>query len=165
PIGTMSLAGSQVPIATSALPPASGDAAKSQTVGAIVLDGYSRAYVMNLSATLRSAEADHPLSRSLQNDVRISGGDVGPIAVAVTVSERHDLVEGYSIDRIGIGPEDLRRSKLIAGSAVARLGTRTAIAFGFAEGAKAMERRLTGAGAGGFLIASDIAGTPGFLAN
>jgi hypothetical protein len=164
PIGTMSLAGSQVPIATSALPPASGDAAKGQTVGAIVLDGYSRAYVMNLSATLRSAEADHPLSRSLQNDVRISGGDVGPIAVAVTVSERHDLVEGYSIDRIGIGPEDLRRSKLIAGSAVARLGTRTAIAFGFAEGAKAMERRLTGAGAGGFLIASDIAGTPGFLA-
>jgi hypothetical protein len=32
------------------------------------------------------------------------------------------------------------------------------------EGAKAMERRLSGANAGSFLIASDIAGTPGFAA-
>ncbi|HEV2595697.1 MAG TPA: S8 family peptidase [Sphingomicrobium sp.] len=164
PIGTMSLAGSQEPIASSQLPPASGDAATGQSLGAIILDGYSRAYVMNLAATLRRAGADHPLSRSLQNDVRSSGGDVGPIAVALMVNERNDHVEGFSIDRVRIGPDDLRRSRLIAGSAVARLDTRTAIAFGFAEGAKAMERRLTGAAAGAFLIASDIAGTPGFLA-
>src|SRR5207248_2526161 len=71
---------------------------------------------------------------------------------------------GYTIDRVGIGPEDLRQSRLIAGSAVARLDKKTAIAFGFAEGAKAMERRLTGANAGSFLIASDISGTPGFAA-
>jgi hypothetical protein len=58
----------------------------------------------------------------------------------------------------------LRKSRLIAGSAVARLDNRTAIAFGFAEGAKAMERRLTGADSGAFLIANDIAGTPGFAA-
>ena len=38
------------------------------------------------------------------------------------------------------------------------------MALGFAEGAKAMERRLTGAHAGSFLIASDIAGNPGFSA-
>jgi hypothetical protein len=58
----------------------------------------------------------------------------------------------------------LRRSRLIAGSAVARLDDRTAVAFGFAEGAKAMERKLTGSAAGSFLIASDVAGTPGFAA-
>jgi hypothetical protein len=65
---------------------------------------------------------------------------------------------------MGIGPEDLRKSRLIAGSAVARLDNKTAVAFGFAEGAKAMERRLTGANSASFLIASDISGTPGFSA-
>ena len=65
---------------------------------------------------------------------------------------------------MGIGPEDLRKSRLLAGSAIARLDNKTAIAFGFAEGAKAMERRLSGTGAGAFLIATDIAGNPGFAA-
>ena len=32
------------------------------------------------------------------------------------------------------------------------------VAFGFAEGAKAMERRLSGAEPGAFMIAKDIAG-------
>jgi hypothetical protein len=58
----------------------------------------------------------------------------------------------------------LRKSRLVAGSALARLGDKTAVAFGFADGAKAMERRLTGIGAGAFLIASDITGNPGFSA-
>src|SRR5437763_2764378 len=82
----------------------------------------------------------------------------------MTVAERHDLAGAYTLKSMGIGPEDLRRSRLIAGSAVARLDNKTAIAFGFAEGAKAMERRLTGANAGAFLIASDVAGAPGFAA-
>jgi hypothetical protein len=82
----------------------------------------------------------------------------------MTVAERHDLAGAYSLKSMGIGPEDLRKSRLIAGSAVARLDNKTAVAFGFAEGAKAMERRLTGARAGSFLIASDIAGNPGFSA-
>ena len=42
---------------------------------------------------------------------------------------------------------------MIAGSAIARLDNKTAIALGFAEGAKAMERRLSGADSGAFLIA------------
>jgi hypothetical protein len=133
-------------------------------MGAIILDGYNRAYVLNLAATLRRADADHPLSRSLQNDVKFNSAQAGPVSIAMTVRERHDLAGGYTIERMGIGPEDLRRSRLIAGSAVARLDNKTAIAFGFSEGAKAMERRLTGASAGAFLIANDVAGTPGFSA-
>ena len=60
-----------------------------------------------------------------------------------------------ALEPAGHRPEDLRKSRLVAGSAVARLDNKTAIAFGFAEGAKAMERRLTGAAAGSFLIAND----------
>ena len=52
------------------LPPAAGDAATGQSLGAIILDGYDRAYVLNLAKTLRAAQIDHPLSRALQNDFR-----------------------------------------------------------------------------------------------
>jgi hypothetical protein len=167
PIGTTSLADSKTPVtgATGDMPAAAGDAATGQSMGAIVLDGYDRAYVLNLAQTLRRADVDrHPLSRALQSDVKVSGGQAGPVSIAMTVAQRHDLAGGYTLERMGIGPEDLRKSRLIAGSAVAQLDKKTAVALGFAEGAKAMERRLTGAHAGSFLIASDIAGNPGFSA-
>jgi hypothetical protein len=83
--------------------------------------------------------------------------------VAVTVSQRHGL-QDFALDRLGIGPDDARQARLIAGSAVARLDKKTAAAFGFSEGAKALERRLTGAEAGAFLIAKDVSGDPGFTA-
>jgi hypothetical protein len=166
PIGTTSLADSKIPVTgqSSDMPSAAGDAATGKSMGAIIVDGYDRAFVMNLAATLRRADVEHPLSRALQNDVRVNSAEAGPISIAMTVRERHDLARGYTVERLGIGPEDLRKSRLVAGSAVARLDNKTAIAFGFSEGAKAMERRLTGANAGAFLIASDVAGNPGFAA-
>jgi hypothetical protein len=120
--------------------------------------------VLNLAKTLRRAEIDHPLSRSLQNDVQVAGGQAGPLSIAMTVRQRHDLAQGFELERMNVGPEDLRKSRLIAGSAVARLDKKTAVAFGFADGAKAMERRLSGVSQGAFLIAKDIGGNPGFLA-
>ncbi|MES2136504.1 MAG: S8 family peptidase [Pseudomonadota bacterium] len=166
PIGATSLAGSQIPVTGSNgdLPPASGDAVTGQSMGAIILDGYDRAYVVNLAKTLRRADVDHPLARSLQNDVKVVGGTAGPISIAMTVRERHDLVGGFALERTAIGPQDLRKSQLIAGSAIAKVDRKTAIAFGFAEGAKAMERRLKGVNAGAFLIARDVTGDPGFNA-
>ncbi|HEY6661738.1 MAG TPA: hypothetical protein VIZ66_02340, partial [Sphingomicrobium sp.] len=107
---------------------------------------------------------DHPLHRALQGDVRVAGAAAGPVSVAMTVSERHDLKPGFAMNPLGIGPEDARQARLVAGSAIARLDRKTAVAFGFAEGAKAMERKLSGAQAGAFLIAKDISGDPGFAA-
>jgi hypothetical protein len=53
----------------------------------------------------------------------------------------------------------------VAASAIARVDDKTAVAFGFSEGAKAMERRLSGMGGDAFLIARDVAGDPGFGAS
>jgi hypothetical protein len=147
------------------LPPAAGDGGSTgQSLGAIVLDGYSRAYVLNLAKTLRSAAVSHPLARSLQNDVRLVGGDAGPLNIAMTVRERHDMAQGFALERSTVGFEDQRKARLIAGSAVARLDRKTAVAFGFSDGAKAMERRLNGvAQAGSFLVANDVTGNPGFF--
>ena len=82
----------------------------------------------------------------------------------MTVRERHDMAQGFALERSTVGLEDQRKARLIAGSAVARLDKKTAVAFGFSDGAKAMERRLNGvAQAGSFLVANDVTGNPGFL--
>ncbi|MEO6225221.1 MAG: S8 family peptidase [Sphingomicrobium sp.] len=168
PVGTTSLASSQTPVSVSsngALPAVAGDANTTQSLGAVILDGYNRAYVLNLAKTLNRAPAETPLARALHNDVRATSAQAGPLSIAMTVRERHDLADGFELDRTGIGPEDVRKARLIAGSAVARVDSKTAIAFGFAEGAKAMERRLNGAGGSAFLIARDATGDTGFDAS
>jgi hypothetical protein len=166
PQGATTMANSQTPVSGSNgdMPPASGDAASGQSMGAIILDGYSRAYVLNLAKTMRRAAVDHPLSRSLQGDLRVSSGTAGPVNIAMTVRQRHDLATGFELEPMRVGPEDRRQAMLVAGSAVARIDHNTAVAFGFSDGAKAMERRLDGAAHNSFLVANDITGTTGFLA-
>ena len=167
PMGTTALAGSSVPVdlgSNGDLPPAAGDGGTGGSFGAVILDGYSRAFVLNLAATLRQAQQDKPLARAIQNRTRSTAVAAGPITLAMTISERRDMPQGFALESMGIGPEDARKSRLIAGAAIARLDDKTAAAFGFAEGAKVMERRLSGAEPGAFLIAKDIAGDPGFAA-
>jgi len=171
PIGVTSVAGSKTPVSTSSngsLPGAAGDAggasAGKHPLGAIILDGYSRAYVLDLAKTLREAPKDHPLNNALQGDVHVNGVSAGPVTVSMSVAERHDIVRSFGADSTVIGPEDARKSRLVAGEAIARLDRKTAAAFGISEGAKALERRLTHAEAGAFLVARDVAGDPGFSA-
>ena len=118
----------------------------------------------NLAATLRQAPQDTPLARALQGDVKVGGRTAGPISVAMTVTRAPRLGGGFALDQIGIGPDDARKARLVAGSAIARLDPKTAMAFGFSEGAKEMERRLRDVEPNGFLIAKDIAGETGFAA-
>jgi hypothetical protein len=168
PVGATSLASGQKPVSLSSngqLPAVAGDAATTQSLGAVILDGYSRAYVLNLAKTLNRAPRETPLAMALHNDIRATSAQAGPVNIAMTVRERHDLAQGYELERTGIGPEDIRKSKLVAASAIARVDDKTAVAFGFSEGAKAMERRLSGTGGDAFLIARDVAGDPGFGAS
>ncbi|MFC7536399.1 S8 family peptidase [Sphingomonas sp. GCM10030256] len=166
PVGATSLAGSATPVTDSngVMPAAGGSPAEKDPIGAIVLDGYSRAYAVDLAKTLRAAEQRTPLRHALEGDARVAGVSAGRVSVAMTVAERRDLRHGFALERTGIGPEDLRKAKLIAGSVVARIDHKTAVALGFSEGAKAMERRLNRTDSGAFLIARDVAGDPGFMA-
>jgi len=166
PIGTTSLAGSATVVTGpdggggSQGPTAAGDASP-EGLGAIILDGYSRAFSVDLARTIRSAPRSEPLRSAIGGSVKVGGAAAGRFSIALTVAERRNA-SGYLVERTDIGPDDLRKARLIAGSAVARLDNKTAFALGFAEGAKSMERRLTGAEAGSFMIARDSAGTPGF---
>jgi hypothetical protein len=163
PIGTTTLAGTQVVVGDSTggdLPPAAGDGGGScpegsvctsgSKLGAVILDGYSRAYAIDLARSLRGAIADKPLHRALDggNTVRSSAVSAGPFSVAMTVAERPRSSGEFDLQRLTIGPDDARKARLVAGSAVARLDRKTAIAFGLSESSKALERRLSGAEAG-----------------
>ena len=133
-------------------------------MGAIILDGYSRAFAIDLAKGLRQAEARLPLERALTGHVRGSAVQAGPVSVAMSVAERPRSAGVIDVSRLGIGPDDARQSRLVAGTAIARLDSKTKAAFGFSEGAKAIERQLTDAEGGAFLIARDISGDPGFQA-
>jgi subtilisin family serine protease len=167
PIGKTSVAGTSTPISTGtngSLPAAAGDAGSQSSAGIIILDGYSRAFAIRLGATLREAERQQPLMQGLGGNVRVAGGAAGPVSIAMSVSERRDLPSGFAAERMNIGPEDARRARMVAASAIARLNAETAAAFGIKESAKSLERRLAGAEAGAFLIAKDAGTDTGFLA-
>jgi hypothetical protein len=169
PAGATTLADSQVAVGEGTsgdLPPAAGDGGIDGKLGVIILDGYSRAFSLDLARSLRQAAADKPLARALDGGqtVRSSAVSAGPISLAMTVAENRQANGLFEAERFGIGPEDARKARLVAGAAIARLDRKTAAAFGFSEGAKALERRLSHAEAGAFLIARDIAGDPGFAA-
>ena len=164
PVGTMSLAGSAVAVTGSAgdVPSAAGDATVKGGYGAIVLDGFDRAYAIDLAKTIRLADQARPLERALGGgSVKNAGGTAGPLTIAMTVAERPDR-NGFTAGRAGIGPEDARKARLIAGSVIARLDRKTQVALGFADSAKSLERQLNKAQAGAFLMARDVAGDPGF---
>jgi hypothetical protein len=136
PIGTTSLAGSQIAVTGSngSMPAAAGDATTTASYGAIVLDGYSRAYAVDLAKTLRVADQSRPLERALGGMTQAAGAAVGKFSVAMTVSLTPGREREVELARLGIGPGDARRARLIAGSAIARIDGKTAAAFGFAEG-------------------------------
>ena len=170
PQGSTTLAASSLPVgeATSGdLPAAAGDGDLGNgEMGAIILDGYSRAFTMNLAKSLRAIQADKPLHRALDGGSTVRGAAVsaGPLSVAMTVAERPQSRGVFDVDKLGIGPDDARKARLVAGAAIVRLDSKTAAAFGFSEGAKSLERRLNKAEAGAFLIARDIGADPGFTA-
>jgi hypothetical protein len=168
PVGTTSLAGTTTVVDSESvggdMPEAAGDGGEQGSLGAIILDGYDRAFVMNLAKGLRQAEARKPLERALSGKVRSSAAQAGPVSIAMSVAERRDTPGMIDISQLGVGPDDARKSRLVAGAAIARLDSRSKMAFGFSQGAKAIERELTDAQAGAFLIARDISSDPGFQA-
>jgi hypothetical protein len=166
PVGQTSLAGTGEKVTDAAssggLPEAAGDSGGQGSMGAIILDGYNRAFAMDLAKGLRQANARMPLERVLTSQVKGSAVRAGPLSIAMSVAERPGLPGIIDVSRLGVGTKDARRSRLVAGSAIARLDGRTKAALGMGQGAKAIERQLTDAEAGAFLIARDISADPGF---
>ncbi len=165
PQGATKLAGSSAAISLSengAMSGAMGDALSS-TAGAIILDGYSRAFVLNLASTLRRNTQDQPLRQAIGGETyRTAGASVGPISVALTIRRNPagEALLGFEPTRFA--EEDRRKARAIAGMAIGRLTPSSTLAFGFSQSARALQQQLAGYEDNAFLVARDPMSRAGF---
>ena len=167
PQGQTSLAGSQVAISTTSNGQASGPMgdAKGASVGAVVLDSYSRAYRLEVGSTLSRARQERPLAQSLSGDVRSASAGAGRTAVTITVDRNLSSRPRINAAYLGLSYEDARQARAIAGMALSQLSPRTAVAFGFSETGRSLQQRLTGHDQNAFLVARDPLTRNGFFAD
>jgi hypothetical protein len=165
PIGTLTLPGSKVPVdpvtagGQSSSP--MGDA-HPRLSGVIVLDGFSRAYALNLSQAVRQAPLDQPLTMALQPGLRTAGSAQGPAAVSITVRQGLVSPQDVLMGQLGLAPPDARRAQVLSGLAISRVGHGTAVALGISESGRALQQRLAGGVDHAFLIARDPLSRMGF---
>lgn len=155
PLGTTSLASSRQPVSLSVngtLSAPMGDA--SQTgLGAVILDGYDRAFAIDLAGTLRAASPQYLLSGALATDQRsFAAGLGGTTMVALTIAPDHDATR---LARLRLSERDAEQARTIAASVVTRLGAHAAFAFGLSQGAGTISAQLQGRRDPAFMIARD----------
>jgi hypothetical protein len=168
PQGRLTAAGTEVPISpvtNGQGPPSTGDAVMREPIGAVVLDGYSRAYAIDLAQTLSVAAQQAPLAQGLQGDVSTGWARAGAAAVAVTVRRNLTGQPQVGLALTGLSFEDTRQAQAIAGMALTRLTPSTAVAFGFSESGRTLQQRLAGTGNLPFLVARDPMTRAGFQAD
>ena len=166
PQGKTTLAGSAAAISlddNGAMSGPMGDAAPAAGKGAIILDGYSRAYALDLAKTLRRAAQEQPLRQAMEGGaLRTAGTAAGPVSVALTIRQNLAGEPRFGIEQTQLGFDDARRAKVIAGMAISRLTPRTAVAFGFSQGGRALQQQLARHSDNAFLVARDPMSRTGF---
>ena len=163
PQGTLSLAGSTAPVSLTGngtLSAAMGDAA-GDLEGAVFLDSYARAYEMNLGRTLFRPAPDSPLHAALDGRYGTRSAALGPLAVSITTSRDPHGPPETRLRQMELSQEQARTAKAIAATAVARLSPKTAVAFGYSEGVRGLQQRLSQQHGNAFLVARDPVGGNG----
>ena len=167
PIGSTSVAGSGTPVSTTSNGQGSatmGDAS-GKVAGAIILDGYSRAYALDLAKTIGRAAQEQPLAQSLKGHVRTAAAGKGAVSVMLTVDRKLGGQPMVGLAQTGMSYEDSREARAIAGMALTRLSPNTAVAFGFSESGRSLQQRLTGHEGNAFVVARDPMTRTGFFAD
>jgi hypothetical protein len=163
PQGTLSLPDSKVPVTpmagTGSTP--MGDAGP-RLAGVVILDGYSRAYVMNLADTLQHAAQEQPLASALQGGVHSAAVGAGGTAVSITVQRNLMGQPNVGFAQLGLTYEDARKAKVLSGLAISRLSRRTAVALGLSESGRTLQQRLARQEGSAFLVARDPLTRMGF---
>lgn len=137
-----------------------GDAAQTG-MGAIILDGFDRAFAVDLAQTVRRAPSQRHLvhalgSRSTAQAVTSAGRDA---MIAVSIDAGAGPAE---VARLSLRGEDAERARVAAGIAAARIDPDTTIAFGFSQGGDAVGAQLSGRVRPAFLVADSAYGARGF---
>ena len=138
-----------------------GDATPNMT-GAIILDGYSRAYAVDFANMLNRAPQQRPLAQSLQTDLSTGFAAAGKTMVSVTMRRNIQGQPQVGLAQTGMSYEDARSARAVAGYALSKLTPATAVALGFSETGRSLQLRLSDRDGTPFLIARDPLGRTGF---
>ena len=160
PVGTSALAGSKTAVSltgNATLSAPMGDAVPGQ-LGAVILDGYSRAFAIDLATTIHRAGPQRSLLGPLQSRTRNIAMAKGGLTVAMTLAPRAN--GDISLERTTLTGSQALGARAIAGMVTQRVDARTAIAFGFAQGSEMLTAQLVGQAQPAFLVAG--AGGNGF---
>lgn len=152
PLGATALAGTaaQVSLSSNAMLAAPmGDARQSQ-LSTVVLDGYRRAFGVELGQTIHGAPVERPMSTMLLTGQRQFAASAGDMLIAVTIAPGRQAAR---VERLMLAPGDAEQARTLAASIISRLGSKTRFAIGFSQSAAAMTAQLVGRRDPAFLVA------------
>jgi hypothetical protein len=151
PIGASVVAGTTMAVSTRSngtLSAPMGDARGA--LGAVILDGFDRAFAIDLAGTLARAERQPLLNPALRQGGRTVAFQAGSTAVSMTLASNG---RGVALDRTMLTPADATAARAVAGSVVQRVGSKASFAMGFAQGAGALVAAMAGTTEPAFLVA------------
>lgn len=162
PQGTTSIAGTLVPLSlgdTLVLTgPAMGDALTGQSVGAIVLDGYARAYSVDFASALRHAQVEPKLYGALSASSRNVSLGNGQVAMAFSI----DANRFAGPEPLRLAPREAEQARVLAASVTARIAPGRQVGFAFGQGASGLVAGMQGRSDPAFLIAEQGDGAGAF---
>lgn len=160
PQGTTSLAGTTIavplgsPIGGTSGP--MGDAGSRGGARAVILDGYQRAYGVDLAGLVASPAAQPRLTQALSGRQRsLAAGDAAT-SLSITFLPGRDAA---LIGPLTLNTSGSERARLLAGSVVSRIAPRSRIGFAVKRGADGLVATMRGAPGSAFLVADDAAST------
>lgn len=157
PQGTTSLAGSTSHISltdsTGTTSPAMGDAVHSATLSAIMLDGYSRAYRIDLGGTLRTAQVSPRLEGALSQQTRFISGGNDQLAIAFSIDGRgHPALQPLA-GQLQLTRDDTEVARVLAARVIAQISPNARFGFAYAQGSDGLVAQLNGRQRPAFLVA------------
>jgi len=162
PIGSLSVAG------TRSVSPASnvnltlsapmGDA-RQGPMRVVVLDGFERAFTMDLAQTIDRDGPQRRLPGLMVSRERSFAVGVKGLRLGVTLAPAS---APQLLDRLGIRGEDARRATILAATVIGHLTGNSDFAIGASESGNALTARLAGRDDPAFLVARDPVNSAGF---
>ena len=148
PVGAAQVAGTAaaVSLSTNATLSAPMGDARQAGLGAVILDGYSRAFAIDLAHTIRVATLARTLAPALLSTGRSVALRRGGTTIAMT------LAPNGSATRMRLARGDADAARAIAGTVTQRLGRRLSFALGMRQGASGLSAQLAGRSDPAFLV-------------
>ncbi|WP_422345122.1 S8 family peptidase [Parasphingorhabdus sp.] len=165
PQGQASLAGSKVAVDLTAsggqTSAAMGDAAlQGQNVGAVILDGFDRAFALNLAHDLTVAVPEYKLTGALSGDRRNMTASSSGVQIAVNIGRTP--VGLIDRDNLTLSNSNARKARMLAASVMTQVSPEMKVAFGFRQSSSGLVAQMQGARSPAFLVAPTPTSERGF---